>query len=35
MKTIELIQAGSNLLRKKNIKTYILDSEIIAFKNIK
>jgi len=34
MKTIELIQAGSNLLRKKNIKTYILDSELLLSKTL-
>ena len=35
MKTLEAIKFGSNLLKEKKIPSYILDSELITFKNIK
>ena len=34
MKTIEAIKVGSNLLRKKRIPSYILDSEILMSKTL-
>ena len=34
MKTIEAIKVGSNMLRKKKIPSYILDSELLMSKTI-
>ena len=34
MKAIELINIGSNLLKEKNIKSHILDSEILLSKTL-
>ena len=34
MKVSEIIKIGSNLLKEKNISTYILDSEILISKTI-
>jgi release factor glutamine methyltransferase len=34
MKTLEAIKFGSNLLKKKNIQSYILDSELLLSKTL-
>ena len=34
MKVSEVIKIGSNLLRKKNIQSHILDSEILLSKTL-